>query len=108
MSEKQQELKLGKRKVYKKIKSDCLQWFIDDFKLNQTQVAKLLGVSPSTITKWANNGEVPKMAELAIEQLRREMKPSDNVIAVISGGKDVMSKVEEFAGFLKVKFTIVK
>lgn len=63
-------------RIWQKTTADHLISIKRDLQLNDTQLANLLGIHPSTVGQWILHSKAPKWTLLAIEGLRRRSRAS--------------------------------
>ncbi len=64
----------------------------DELDINQTELAKRLGVSASAVGKW-HTREMPKIAEKALEYMLKSYK-QEKQLKVLKDFKNILSTIE--------------
>lgn len=71
-----------------------LKLFMDDFNIGESELAKALGQAPGTVGQWIKSGDMPAMALIALEALRRRRVDHHVVLMIRPGPKaDVVRTV---------------
>ena len=79
---------------------------LEDFELNKTQLADVLGISPGTISHWTQPGATPpKWTQLAVECLyRRQRKQGGGSIVVAKVPQKYERTLGEFLDALEINY----
>lgn len=64
-----------------------LKLFMDDFNVGESELAKALGQAPGTVGQWIKSGDMPAMALIALEALRRRRVDHHTVLLIRPGPK---------------------
>lgn len=84
---------------------DHIVKFMDQFKLTQTSMGEMFGVSSSAVCGWLSDKVCPKWTQLAIEGLiRRKRAEYEKVVVIcLPNNKDQVTALESFLKVIKIR-----